>query len=107
MDESAIDVSILSVAAYLPCPIGEEDRRIARQKNSELAQICRSFPTRFGFFATLPNLDDVDGLSVLIFHSIDSLSSLGTLAEIAYALDELKADGVAISSSCGIVPNAS
>ena len=57
-------------------------RELARRCNVYMAGVVRANPQRFGVFAALP-LPDVDG----------------ALAEIAYALDELKADGVGIMTS--------
>lgn len=59
-----------------------QTRRLARESNDFMAQIVRDRPQRFAFFAATP-LPDVDG----------------TLAEIAYALDTLKADGIGLFTS--------
>jgi 6-methylsalicylate decarboxylase len=59
-------------------------RILARECNEFAAGMARDFPRQFGFFATLP-LPDVDG----------------SLVEIAYALDVLKADGVGFLTSYG------
>jgi predicted TIM-barrel fold metal-dependent hydrolase len=57
-------------------------RALARESNDYAARLVSDHPTRFGMFATLP-LPDVDG----------------TLREIEYAFDTLKADGVCFMSS--------
>jgi len=80
MDKTGAAVSILSVSAP-GCWTGnvEQSRKLARILNEYKAQLVRDHPARFGFFATVP-LPDVDG----------------SLAELAYALDVLKADGVCL-----------
>jgi predicted TIM-barrel fold metal-dependent hydrolase len=57
-------------------------RRMAREWNEAAATIVRDHPGRFGFFAVVAP-PDVDG----------------TLDEIAYALDVLNADGIALLSN--------
>ena len=59
-------------------------RRLARACNDFGARLVQDYPKRFGLFAAMP-LPDVDG----------------TLAEIAYAFDTLKADGIGLFTSYG------
>ncbi|MEY4363711.1 MAG: hypothetical protein RLZZ24_1063 [Pseudomonadota bacterium] len=57
-------------------------RTMARVSNEYGAQLARDYPKQFGFFATLPMLD-----------------TEGALAEIAYSMDVLKANGIAMLTS--------
>ncbi|KAJ7665544.1 hypothetical protein B0H17DRAFT_1336537 [Mycena rosella] len=98
MDAACIDVAILSFPAIASGSVGQENRDQARHRNRAMADICRAHPRRFGFFATLPFLDDVEG-TTLIFPR-------RALAEIAYTLDELRADGIGLSASYGDGANA-
>jgi len=78
MDANGIATGILSVSAPgVHLGDGAEARRKARAVNEFTAEMVRTHAGRFGFFATV-TLPDVDG----------------ALAEAAYALDELRADGV-------------
>jgi predicted TIM-barrel fold metal-dependent hydrolase len=101
MDELGIDMSILSYPAIPSGTISEENRQAARARNEFAFDICCKHPTRFGFFATLPFLDDIEGEQVRRKFEVNVLkaNSSGCLNEIAFALDDLNADGVSLASS--------
>jgi 6-methylsalicylate decarboxylase len=82
MDEHDISACVLSDPDSANHATGQQARDIARRVNETLADIVSRYPSRFGAVATLPG-QDADG----------------ALAEIAYALDTLKMDGVATSTS--------
>jgi len=85
MERAGVETSILSVTqpavAFAPVDVA---RRVARESNEWVAKLVADNGRRFGSFATLP-MPDVEG----------------TLREIAYALDTLKADGVCLLTSYG------
>jgi 6-methylsalicylate decarboxylase len=62
---------------------------LARQANEYCAKLRDEKPSTFGFFASMPDL----------------LDTKGTLAEIAYALDVLKADGITVFTRYGASNN--
>lgn len=77
MNELSIRTAIVSVGRPGLAFVGPDRApALARQVNEFAAELRRSHPVRFGFFACLP-LPDVDA----------------ALAELTYALDELGADG--------------
>ena len=80
MDDAGVASAVLSVSTP-GVHLGDdaEARRWAREVNEFCAAVVAGQPRRFGFFATL-TLPDVDG----------------AIAEAAYALDVLKADGVVL-----------
>ncbi len=83
MDRHGIAMSVLSLSTP-GTHFGDDAaaRALARRCNEESAELVRTHPTRFGFFATVP-LPDVDGATT----------------EAVYALDELGADGIVLLSS--------
>ena len=89
MDKSGIQTSLLSLIQPA-MTIGDvadvtlSGRKMAREANEHAAQLVRDHKGRFGSFATLPYTD-----------------TQGCLAEIAYALDTLKAEGFCLMTSYG------
>lgn len=61
MDAMGVDVAVLSFPAISKGSISPENRAIARRRNEFASKICQEYPNRFGFFATLPFLDDIEG----------------------------------------------
>jgi len=85
MDKSGVATAILSMSPWGPhFKDAAQAKALARACNDYAAQTSRDHPGRFGLFAAMP-LPDIDG----------------ALAEIAYALDTLKADGIGLMTSYG------
>jgi predicted TIM-barrel fold metal-dependent hydrolase len=86
MDKAGVATAMLSPVQRLVMDSmserSEKSRSLARQSNEYGAQLVRDHPGRFGIFAALP-LPDADA----------------SLKEIAYAMDTLKADGIALWTS--------
>jgi 6-methylsalicylate decarboxylase len=80
MDRNGIEKAITSISAPgLWFGDTHMTQALTRECNDYAAQMCSDHPGRFGVFASLP-LPDIDG----------------ALREIAYALDDLKADGIGL-----------
>jgi len=80
MDQAGIATSMISVTTPgIHFGNDEAAKKLARQCNDAGAKMVQDRPRRFGLFAALP-LPDVDN----------------SLNEIAYALDQLKADGIGL-----------
>jgi predicted TIM-barrel fold metal-dependent hydrolase len=86
MDQHDISACVLSDPDAANHTTGQEARDIARRINETLADIVSKHPSRFGAVATLPGRD-----------------AGGAVAEIVYALDTLKMDGVGTSTSINAV----
>ena len=83
MDQLSIRTAMLSISSP-GVHFGDDGaaRKLAREVNEEAAKAVSDHPGRFGQFASLP-LPDMDG----------------AIAEATYALDVLKADGVAVETN--------
>jgi predicted TIM-barrel fold metal-dependent hydrolase len=85
MDKSGIQTSLLSLIQPA-MTVGDvaAGRKMAREANEHAAKLASTHKGRFGSFAALPYTD-----------------TEGSLAEIAYALDTLKAEGFCLMTSYG------
>jgi predicted TIM-barrel fold metal-dependent hydrolase len=94
MDKAGVAVAVTSAATYPahrtelgmrggPTKDNDAMRRIARELNEVGAKMMSDYPGRFGLFAVLPLPYDIDG----------------SLREIEYSFDTLKADGVLLGTS--------
>jgi 6-methylsalicylate decarboxylase len=87
MDRTGTETAVLSISTPgVWFGDAEAARHMARLCNDYASDMVRSHRSRYGLFAAMP-MPDVDG----------------TLAEIAYALDTLKADGIGLMTSYGDV----
>src|ERR1700680_1856776 len=83
-DKHGIAVTIFSRPGGEPHDGTEKARAFARNTNEYGAKLANDHPKRFGFFAVIPFPDQE-----------------GSLREIEYAFDTLKADGFSLMSSIG------
>src|SRR5580704_18178319 len=86
MDRGGVATAILSLPTgfNLPDLNAEQARHLARLINEYVVEAMKDHTGRFGLFAYVP-MPDVEG----------------TLKEIEYALDVLKADGIGLNTSYG------
>lgn len=80
MDGNGVDTAIAYAGPLLDTDV-QAGRKRARETNEWSTRHCLDHPGRFGLFASLP-MNDVEG----------------SLIELAYALDVLKADGIGLST---------
>jgi 6-methylsalicylate decarboxylase len=84
MEKSGVATAITSVTTPGSVFAGKDGRRVARECNEYAARLVQDHPGRFGMFVALP-LTDVEG----------------SLRELEFGLDVLKADGVSVFTSYG------
>ncbi len=79
MDAAGIDFTILSMATphiFNGAANEKISRQSARKINEEFAELCRTYPKRFGFVATLP-LPSVEGSIEEFHYATENLGALG------------------------------
>lgn len=54
MDASGIDLSIISLPAIASGDVSAKNRSAARGRNLFAAEVCQTYPSRFGFFCHSP-----------------------------------------------------
>src|SRR4029078_1031727 len=86
MEKSGVATAITSVTTPGSAFTGKDGRRVARECNEYAARLVQDPPRRFRMFVALP-LTDVEG----------------SLRELEFGLDVLKADGVSVFTSYGNV----
>ena len=85
MDRSGVSLAVMSLSSSaLDHPDAADLRRLSRMANEYSARLCADHPGRFGQFSYLP-FPDIGG----------------TLKEIEYAFDTLKADGIFLQTNYG------
>jgi 6-methylsalicylate decarboxylase len=85
MDAAGVSTSMISIApAGNPFSDPATATRLTHESNEYITRLAADHPGRFGLFASVP-LPNIDA----------------SLVEIAYALDTLKADGIAMFTSYG------
>lgn len=85
LDRAGVATGILSITTPGVAPFDAATaRKLARESNEHAAKLSAEHQGRFGSFAMLP-MQDIDG----------------SLKEIEYALDTLKADGIGLMTSYG------
>lgn len=85
MNELNIDIGVTSISEPATLPFNKKQAsKVAREVNEYQAQLKRDYPDRFKSFALLP-----------MPHVKQSIK------EVAYALDELKLDGIGLLSNYG------
>lgn len=87
MNRMGIQTAILSITAPGACILsdGQAQAALARQLNEYAATLCHRNPSRFRFFASLPDIRDLSA----------------AISEIQYAMDSLHADGVILFTRYG------
>ncbi|KAH8830352.1 hypothetical protein DL96DRAFT_1707182 [Flagelloscypha sp. PMI_526] len=90
MNRAGIDFALLSFPAFSPGTPGADNRIKTRLVNDYAIKICRMYPQRFGFLATLPILDDTPAC----------------MEEIRYCAETLGCFGFSLPSSSGEGPQA-
>ncbi|GAP88547.2 putative 2-amino-3-carboxymuconate-6-semialdehyde decarboxylase [Rosellinia necatrix] len=87
-DTIGASFSVLSATTPGPAILGptEGGRRLARVLNDEIWDVCQQRPGRFGFFASLPDFNDIEG-------TIEEIRKI-------FGVDR-KANGVIVMSSYG------
>lgn len=66
MDAANIDIAVLSVPAISAMSAILQSPAATRQCNIAMKNICIEYPNRFGFFAAVPYLHDVEGIYLIV-----------------------------------------